>query len=138
MAEPNFQSFGPMEGHGAEMDLLSGYPAEVSRQSRTAMDAQRQRTTDARIWRLLQDMQGPGGEVAKRVLSMAVNRMHELCMSDPTLLILFTTLGDGVFAEIRQGDLFARESALEFCAMMLRLPSTNPPRESHKEQETGG
>lgn len=134
MAEPNFHGFGPMEGRGAEMDLLSGYPAEVSRQSRAAREEQRQRTMDARIWRLLQDMQGPGGEVAKRVLNMAIHRMHELCTSDPTLLILFTTLGDGVFAEIRQGDLFARESALEFCAIMLRLPSTSPRREPQKEE----
>ena len=126
-------SLQPMEGRGAEMDLLSGYPAEVSRSSRTAREEQRQRSRDARVWRLLQDLQGPGGEVARRVLSLAVERMHELCTSDQKLIILFDTLGDAVLGEIRQGDLFARESALEYCAIMLRLPSTTPRREPQEE-----
>lgn len=134
MAEPNFHSFGPMEGHGAEMDLLSGYPAEVSRQSRVEREEQRQRSRDALVWRLLQDLQGPGGEVARRVLSLAVERMHELYTSDPKLIILFDTLGDAVLGEIRQGDRFAREIALECCAMLLRLPSTNPQREPQREE----
>lgn len=116
----------PMEGHGAEMDLLSGYPAEASRTARTASAEQRQRSRDARVWRLLNDLQGPGGEVAKRVLTMAVERMQELCMSDQKLLILFDALGEGVFGEIRQGERFARESALEFCAILLRLSATAP------------
>lgn len=119
----------PMEGAGAEMDLLSGYPAEVSRTARTTREEQRQRSRDARVWRLLNDLQGPGGEVAKRVLILAVERMHELCMSDQKLLILFDVLGDGVLGEIRQGDRFARESALEFCAMLLRLPATSQRQE---------
>lgn len=119
----------PMEAHGAEMDLLSGYPAEVSRTARTAREEQRQRSRDTRIWHLLNDLQGPGGEVAKRILTMAVERMHELCMSDQKLLILFDALGEGVFGEIRQGDRFTRESALEFCAIMLRLSATVPRQE---------
>ena len=134
MAESPFQSFNPMEGRGAEMDLLSGYPAEVARQSRTVREEQRQRSRDARVWRLLNDLQGPGGEVARRVLDMAIQRMHELCASDPTLVILFETLGSGVLGDIRQGERFARESALELCAMMLRLPSTHPQHEPQKEK----
>ena len=134
MAEPSFQSFGPMEGRGAEMDLLSGYPAEISRSSRTDREEQRQRARDARVWRFLQDLQGPGGEVAQRILTTAVDRIHELCLSDPKLCLLFETLGDAVLGEIRQGERFARESALEFCAMLLRVPSTNPPRESQENE----
>ena len=133
MAEPNFQSFGPMEGRGAEMDLLSGYPAEVARESRTAREEERQRSRDTRVWRLLNDLHGPGGEVAKRVLTMAVERMHELCMSDAKLCILFDILGESVVGEIRQGERFARESALELCAMMLRLPSTQAQQEPPQE-----
>ena len=134
MADAAFSFSQPMEGRGAEMDLLSGYPAEVSRRSRTVREEQRQRARDARVWRLLQDLQGPGGEVAQRILTAAVDRMHELCVSDPKLCLLFETLGDAVLGEIRQGERFARESALEFCAMLLRVPSTNPPRESQENE----
>lgn len=128
----------PMEGRGAEMDLLSGYPAEVSRTARTSRDGQRQRARDARIWRLLNDLQGTGGEVAKRILTMAVDRIHELCVADEKLRLLFDTLGDGVFGEIRQSERFVRESALEFCAIMLRLPSATPPREQQEGEDHHG
>lgn len=131
MPQPNF---GPMEGFGAETDMLSGYPAEVERVGKTERNEQRQRERDTRIWRLLQDLRGPGGEVAQRLLGMAVERIHALSTTDPQLCMLFQALGEGVFAEIRQGDRFARETALELCATVLRLPSTPPRREPQDEE----
>ena len=112
----------PMEGRGAEMDMVSGYPAELGREARGSRASQHQHDREARVWRLLNDLQGPGSEIAQRLLTKAVDRMHELCGTDPQLAMLFEALGDAVFAEMRQSNQFARESALQYCAMLLRVP----------------
>ena len=125
MGTPSFFSspgHQPMEGRGAEMDLVSGYPAELGREARASQVSQHQRDREARVWRLLNDLRGPGSEIAQRLLSKAVDRVHELCGTDPQLVMLFEALGDIALAEIRQGNQFARESALQYCGMLLRVP----------------
>ena len=130
---------GPMEGHGAEMDPVSGYPAELGREAHAGRASTAQHDREARVWRLLSDLQGPGSEIAQRLLSKAVDRMHELCGTDPQLAMLFEALGDAVFAEMRQGTQFVRESALQYCAMLLRVPLRSVfPREKQQDDPEKG
>ena len=128
MAAPNITSFSqPMEGQGAEMGVLDGFPAEVSRDAqrrvREQRETERQASMQRQAWRILQDLQGEGGVIAQRLLLLAIERLQELCTTDEKLGMLFAALGEGVFAQIRQGDRLARESALAYCAMLLGLPA---------------
>ena len=127
MPQPNFFGLAqPMEGSGAEQDLLTGFPSEILRETRSQRDEQRQHEREQRTWRILQDLEGQGGEVVRRLLALTLDRVRYLAASDQELSMLLGVLGGVLGAETATAERVVRESVMDMCASILRLESPSP------------
>ena len=126
MPQPNFNGFmQPMEGTGAEQDLLTGFPSEILRETRSQREEQRQHEREQRTWLILQDLEGQGGEVVRRLLALTLERVRYLAATDQELSILLGVLGSVLGAETATAERVVREGVMDMCASILRLES--PP-----------
>ncbi len=94
--------FGPMTG-GLDVEMESGEPRAVGAVSRRAVEEERRNRAMEKHLRLVEDLAGAGGEMARQIAAKLAARIDTLITADPEACAYLGLLKD-VQGELRVGE----------------------------------